>query len=177
MQFNFPICITIFRIILIPFFTLIFYFPFDSCKLVSAIIFLIASITDWIDGFLARKLKQTTKFGKFLDPVADKIVVIISLIIIIEHFHIWFITFPASIIIVREIIISALREWMAKIGKSKKVSVSLIGKIKTFIQMLSLFSLLWEPNVFIKIMGIIILYIASIITLFSMINYFKLAYK
>lgn len=173
MQFNIPTLITIFRIILIPFFILTFY-----CNtLASAIIFIIAAITDYIDGFLARKLKKITIFGAFLDPVADKIMIVISLILIIEDFHIWWITFPSSTMIIREIIVSALREWMAKIGQSKKVSVSFIGKIKTTIQIVSVFSLLWKPNLIVEVIGIITLYTATVITYWSMMYYFKSAIK
>lgn len=172
MIFNIPTWISLLRIMLIPFFLISFYYPCLYKNLISAVIFITASITDLIDGFLARKLKQTTHFGAFIDPVADKIIIVISLILIIEYFHVWWITIPGVIIITREIIISALREWMAKINKSTKISVSWIGKIKTTIQMLAIFSLLWRPNSIIEFLGIIFLYISLFFTCWSMLNYF-----
>lgn len=111
-----------------------------------ALIFIFAAITDWLDGFLARRWKQTTRFGAFLDPVADKVMVAMALVLVAEHFHSWWITLPAATMIAREIIISALREWMAEIGKRSSVAVSWIGKVKTTAQMLALFALLWRPN-------------------------------
>lgn len=180
MLFNTPTCITLFRIILIPLFLLIFYIPIFSSywhNLTNAIIFIIAAITDWIDGFLARKMQKITNFGAFLDPVADKMIIVISLIVIIENFHIWWVTLPSLIMIIREIIISALREWMAQIGYGKIIKVSFIGKIKTTTQMLSIFFLLCKLNFLIEIIGIIMLYISSIFTCWSMLNYLYLSMK
>lgn len=173
MLFNIPTLITIFRIILVPFFISTFYWN----TLISTFIFIIAAITDYIDGFLARKLKKTTIFGAFLDPVADKIMIIIALILITEQFHIWWITIPSSIMIIREIIILALREWMSKIGKSKTVSVSWIGKIKTTIQIFSIILLLCKPNKTFEIIGIIMLYTALMMTYCSLLLYFKTSLK
>lgn len=171
MKVNIPTWVTVFRIVLIPFFFLAFYAPLNKKSLICVIIFVIAAITDWIDGFLARRWKQTTPFGAFLDPVVDKTMVVMALIMVVEHFHIYFITLPASIMILREIAISALREWMAECGKRSSVSVCLIGKIKTTAQMISLVALLWHPNTFIEWIGITTLYIAVIFTFWSMFLY------
>lgn len=132
------------------------------------LIFAIASITDWFDGYLARKWNQSTRFGAFLDPVADKVMVIAALSLIIEHYHNLWITLPAIIISSREIIISALREWMAKINASQKVAVTWLGKVKTTTQMLSLGGLLWRQSLTMEILAGILLYLAVILTVWSM---------
>lgn len=173
MQLNIPIYLTLFRVVLIPFFVLAFYLP-SSFKLgptICAAIFVVAAITDWFDGFLARRWKQTTRFGAFLDPVADKVMVATALVLVAEHYHEWWITLPAATMIAREIIISALREWMAEIGKRSNVAVSWIGKVKTASQMIALVGLLWRPHNVIEILGVIALYIATILTFWSMFQY------
>ncbi|XKM14317.1 CDP-diacylglycerol--glycerol-3-phosphate 3-phosphatidyltransferase [Orbaceae bacterium ac157xtp] len=171
MKFNVPIYLTLFRVVLIPFFVLAYYIPGEWSTFFTALFFLIAAITDWFDGFLARKLGQTTRFGAFLDPVADKIMVTIALVLITEHYDAWFITIPSIIMISREIIISALREWMAEIGKRKSVAVSIIGKIKTVAQMTALTWLLWRPCDLVIYAGLIALYIAVVLTVWSMFQY------
>ncbi|WP_241572069.1 CDP-diacylglycerol--glycerol-3-phosphate 3-phosphatidyltransferase [Rosenbergiella nectarea] len=173
MQFTIPTYLTFFRVILIPFFVLTFYLPFSWGPTVTALLFVIAAVTDWFDGFLARRLKQTTAFGAFLDPVADKVLVAIALVLVTEHFHSWWITLPAATMIAREIIISALREWMAEIGKRSSVAVSWIGKFKTSAQMFALLALLWRPSEALTIVGIIALYVAAILTFWSMFQYLK----
>lgn len=177
MLFNIPIFITLLRIFLIPFLVFAFYLPFNWAPFFCAVLFSTAAITDCFDGYLARRWKQTTYFGAFLDPVADKIMVAMSLVLIAEHFHAWWITLPSSIIIIREIMISALREWMAKTGKHRILAVSKISKIKTIIQMMALFALLWRPDQFIEKCGIITLYIAAGLTFWSMLKYFQAASK
>lgn len=156
-----------------PCFAVLFYLPVYWAPTVCACIFFIAAVTDWCDGFLARRWKQITKFGKFLDPVADKIVLITALILISEHFHVWWVTLPVSSMIIREIIISALREWVALISKyrSNVSSVSWIGKIKTCVQMLSVLALLWRPDEWIIIIGIMALYVSVFLTFWSMYCY------
>ena len=171
MQLNIPTSLTLFRVVLIPFFVLAFYLPFNWAPLATAAIFIVAAITDWFDGFLARRWKQTTRFGAFLDPVADKVMVAIALVLVAEYFHSWWITLPAATMIAREIIISALREWMAEIGKRSSVAVSWIGKVKTTAQMLSLFALLWRPNATVEAIGVVALYIAAVLTFWSMFQY------
>ncbi|QHM70549.1 CDP-diacylglycerol--glycerol-3-phosphate 3-phosphatidyltransferase [Mixta intestinalis] len=175
MQLNIPTWLTLFRVVLIPFFVLAFYLPFKWGPMVCAIIFVIAAITDWFDGFLARRWKQSTRFGAFLDPVADKVMVAMALVLVAEQFHAWWITLPAATMIAREIIISALREWMAEIGKRSSVAVSWIGKVKTTAQMLALVALLWHPNQLISAIGVGALYIAAVLTFWSMFQYLNAA--
>ncbi|MGC6386459.1 CDP-diacylglycerol--glycerol-3-phosphate 3-phosphatidyltransferase [Ewingella sp. S1.OA.A_B6] len=175
MQFNIPTCLTLFRVVLIPFFVLAFYLPYAWAPTACALIFVFAAITDWFDGYLARRWKQTTRFGAFLDPVADKVLVAIALVLVAEHFHAWWITLPAATMIAREIIISALREWMAEIGKRSSVAVSWIGKVKTTAQMLSLVALLWRPDAAVIWAGVGALYIAAVLTFWSMFQYLNAA--
>ncbi len=175
MKLNFPTFLTLFRVVLIPFFIIAFYLPTDWAPFVATAIFFIASITDWFDGYLARKWKQTTRFGAFLDPVADKVIVAAALVLVVEYYHVFWITIPAIIMISREIIISALREWMAEIGSRTTVAVSWIGKVKTTAQMLALGGLLWRYNPAMEILAIILLYVAAILTIWSMLQYLKAA--
>ena len=137
--------LTLLRIILIPLFVVIFYLPVPWAHLACAVIFAVAAITDWLDGFVARKYNQSTAFGAFLDPVADKLMVAISLLLLvsIHHDSAWFVA-AAAIIVGREIVISALREWMAELGQSSSVAVSFIGKIKTTLQMIAILVLLMD---------------------------------
>lgn len=132
-------------------------------------------MTDWFDGYLARRLKQTTRFGAFLDPVADKVMVATALVLVTEYYHVWWVTLPAATMIAREIIISALREWMAEIGKRSSVAVSWIGKVKTTAQMMALVGLLWRPDIYITVAGIVALYIAAVLTFWSMFQYLSAA--
>lgn len=171
MRMNIPTLLTLFRVILIPFFVLAFYLPFSWGPSLCTVIFIIAAVTDWCDGFLARRLKQTTRFGAFLDPVADKVMVATALVLVTEYYNVWWVTLPAATMIAREIIISALREWMAEIGKRSSVAVSWIGKVKTTAQMLALLALLWHPDSYTMWVGILALYIATILTFWSMFQY------
>ncbi|AIA71691.1 CDP-diacylglycerol--glycerol-3-phosphate 3-phosphatidyltransferase [Pectobacterium atrosepticum SCRI1043] len=175
MQFNIPTLLTLFRVALIPFFVLAFYLPFVWAPLLCALIFVFAAVTDWFDGFLARRWKQTTRFGAFLDPVADKVMVAVALVLVAEYYHSWWITLPAATMIAREIIISALREWMAEIGKRSSVAVSWIGKVKTTAQMMALFALLWRPERIVEGIGVAALYIAAVLTFWSMFQYLNAA--
>ncbi len=174
-----PTLLTYLRILLIPVFVLIFFLPFGWVNDVTTIIFAIAAITDWLDGYLARKLNQMSRFGAFLDPVADKLIVGAALILLVQaHPNPW-ITIATVVIIGREIAISALREWMAEIGESAQVAVSNVGKWKTTAQMVALFMLLYnEPllGVSMYMLGMIFLYIAVILTLWSMVIYLKAAW-
>ncbi|AFA41285.1 phosphatidylglycerophosphate synthetase [Wigglesworthia glossinidia endosymbiont of Glossina morsitans morsitans (Yale colony)] len=177
MRLNIPTYLTLFRLSIIPLFIIVFYLPCKDASLYSAIIFILAALTDWFDGFLARRLNQTTCFGAFLDPVADKIIVVIGLILIIEYFHSFWITLPSSIMITREIIIASLREWMAELGKNNMLAVSVLGKLKTGIQMLAIFALLWKETYSIIIIGILALYTAAILAFWSMLKYFYIAWR
>ncbi|KEA51528.1 MULTISPECIES: CDP-diacylglycerol--glycerol-3-phosphate 3-phosphatidyltransferase [Mangrovibacter] len=175
MRFNIPTLLTLFRVILIPFFVLAFYLPFQWAPFLCAFIFCLAAVTDWFDGFLARRWNQSTRFGAFLDPVADKVMVATALVLVAEYYHCWWVTLPAATMIAREIIISALREWMAEIGKRSSVAVSWVGKVKTTAQMLALIGMLWRPNVWIEYTGIGLLFIATILTFWSMFQYLDAA--
>ena len=177
MKINLPILLTIFRVILIPFFILAYYLLDEWSAFFTALIFMVAAFTDVFDGYLARRLKQTTRFGAFLDPLADKLMGAIALILVTEHYASWWISIPAIIILSREMLISALREWMAQIGKRDNVAVSGMGKIKTISQMTALTWLLWRPNDIVIIAGIVVLYISVILTLWSMFEYLWAARK
>lgn len=175
MPINIPNAITLFRILLIPVFIVMYYWADFSWKhqLLTALFFL-AGVSDWVDGYLARKLGQQSAFGEFLDPVADKLTVSIVLILILSTHPGLLLALPTMVIIGREILISALREWMANIGKNKKVSVSFIGKVKTFAQLWAIGFLLYEKpigNIPVMTIGHILLYLAAILTLWSMLVY------
>jgi CDP-diacylglycerol--glycerol-3-phosphate 3-phosphatidyltransferase len=171
--------ITLLRLVLIPIFVIVFYLPFNWSYFVSAIIFALAGITDWLDGYLARKLNQTTSFGAFLDPVADKLMVVVALVLLVGNPHLLYIAIPAAIIIGRELVISALREWMAEIGKRTSVAVTYISKIKTTFQILAIIALLagnpQHPGLLIY-GGYIMLYTAAILTIWTMCVYMKVAW-
>ncbi|MCY4177256.1 MAG: CDP-diacylglycerol--glycerol-3-phosphate 3-phosphatidyltransferase [Endozoicomonadaceae bacterium] len=178
-KFNIPNTLTFIRMILIPVIVIVFYLPWGKAYYLCAFIFFMACITDWLDGLLARKLGQMTQFGAFIDPVADKLVVAASLSMLIEGYHTVWITIPAMIIIGREIVISALREWMAEVGKSSNVAVNMIGKIKTLLQMAAILILFLSFPHFnwFTIVGIVALYIAGILTIWSMCLYLGIAFK
>lgn len=177
---NIPIIFTASRVLLIPFVVLAFYIP-GYGHFISALLFVIAALTDWVDGYLARSLKQVTKLGAFLDPVADKLLVAISLVIVVGEFGSIYFAIPAAIIISREILISALREWMAEVGKRASVAVNQIAKIKTAVQMTAIaILLLYRPEIspfYLKFLGLVLLYVAAVLTLWSMIVYLKAAWQ
>jgi len=171
---NIPNILTLLRISLIPLLVLVFYLPFYGHHLFTAGIFAIAAATDWLDGYLARKLKQVSSLGEFLDPVADKLIVAVALVLIVQAYSSPLITIPAAIIVGREIVISALREWMAEIGKRQKVAVSYIGKFKTAGQMISIIILLSQVTTkdsYFAITGYVFIYFSAILTLWSMVIY------
>ena len=176
---NIPNFLTLTRIVLVPFLVIIFYLPFEWSCLACAGIFAFAAATDWFDGYLARRLNQTTPFGAFFDPVADKIMVATALCLLIDEFRAFWVTVPALIIIGREIVISALREWMAELGKRTSVAVSMIGKAKTMAQMAAITLLLLSPvpvDSWIGFYGVLLLYLSAILTLWSMYVYLKTAW-
>ena len=180
MSLNIPNTLTVSRIILIPVLVLVFYWPFENHKIVAAAIFGLAAITDWFDGYLARKLAQMTEFGAFLDPVADKLMVAVALVLLVEQHDTIIFTLAACVIIGREIVISALREWMAELGEHASVAVNYIGKVKTTFQMIAIAALLaLSPNSETWMLGLayIVLYAAAILTLWSMVVYLKAAWK
>ena len=180
-----PNIITLSRIGLIPVFVGLFYLqpnylegePLAWINNSLVAIFVLISSTDFLDGLLARKLNQISDLGAFLDPVADKLMVCTALILLTDYYHTWFITIPSIIIISREILVSALREWMGEIGKRANISVSWIGKSKTFMQMISILFLLYQQSLFmfsnkdIYTIGLVLLFSATILTLWSGFNY------
>lgn len=191
MTCNVPTMLTWLRILLIPVFVGVFYLPIDPQKLgaipahwvniTATSIFAIAAITDWLDGYLARRLNQTSAFGAFLDPVADKLMVAAALIVLVEFERVG--AMIALIIIGREIAISALREWMAGEGQRSSVGVAMIGKIKTAVQMVAILFLLYWDNIQVtgvgmlhtKVFGQVLIALAAFLTLLSMAYYLKAA--
>lgn len=173
-----PNILTILRILLIPIFVIIFYLPFSWAHFMTGVVFALASFTDWLDGYLARKWGQTSPFGAFLDPVADKLAVSTALLLLVGHKDLDFITLPAIVIVGREIVISALREWMAEVGKRTSMAVSFVGKFKTTIQMVALGLLLaFSPETsWLGFIGFVLLYLAAILTIWSMVVYLKIAW-
>lgn len=182
MPFNLPIFLTWLRIVLIPLMVAVYYVPepwihATGRDLAATLIFVVAAATDWLDGYLARRWNETSAFGAFLDPVADKLMVAAALIILVWLDRVDAIF--AIIIIGREITISALREWMAQIGARKSVAVSMIGKIKTMAQMISIPLLLYYApinNFDTRLFGTGLMVIAAILTLWSMIYYLRMAW-
>jgi len=181
MYFNVPIALTWLRIILIPLFVGVYYFPDSWLTMfwknwLAMSTFAVAAITDWADGWLARRWGQTSAFGAFLDPVADKLMILAALIVLVwlGRADAWL----SMIIIGREIAISALREWMAQLGKSKSVAVAFIGKVKTVAQITAIIALLLDTSFlpsFTPVLGTVALWVAAILTLWSMLHYLRLA--
>ncbi|EPJ88204.1 CDP-diacylglycerol--glycerol-3-phosphate 3-phosphatidyltransferase [Pseudomonas syringae] len=175
---NIPNLITVLRVLLIPIFILLFYLPYHWSYMAASSVFAFAAATDWLDGYLARRLEQSTPFGAFLDPVADKLMVAVALVLLVQaHANLW-LTLPAAVIIGREIVISALREWMAELGARAQVAVSNLGKWKTAAQMLALVILLANPPAFTfwVIVGYVLLLLAAGLTLWSMVQYMRAAW-
>lgn len=176
-MWNIPNLLTLFRILLIPVFVFCFYSTHEHARFLAAFVFWLAAITDALDGYLARKLQQSTPFGAFLDPVADKAMVAAALVLIAVDMQTLWVTIPAFVMISREIIISGLREWMAGIGKSAQVKVSNMGKYKTAAQMLALIGLIWQPIQWLTDLGMALLFIATVLTVWSMVEYLRAAWR
>mgnify|MGYP001815562298 FL=1 len=180
MPINIPNTLTILRILLIPILVIVFYAPFENHLLVAAGIFAAAAVTDWFDGYLARRLGQMTAFGAFLDPVADKLMVAIALVLLVERHDTLLFTLAACVIIGREIVISALREWMAELGRRTSVAVSYIGKVKTAFQMVAITGLLAinpaTDESWLLALCYLVLYAAAVLTLWSMVVYLRAAW-
>lgn len=178
MFWTLPTGLTWARILAIPLIVAVFYIslPPRIANLVAALMFILFALTDWLDGFLARRLKQTSAFGAFLDPVADKFLVCACLLVLVHLRRID--VFVALIIVGREIAISALREWMAKIGASRSVAVHMLGKVKTATQMIAIPMLLYNDVVFgvdMHYWGVWLIWIAAMLTVWSMIYYLRRA--
>ena len=179
MQVTLPTLVTLFRVALIPLFVLVFYLPFSWANIAATAIFAIASFSDWVDGNLARSMQLESSFGAFLDPVADKLMVVVIIILLVEANPSIYITLPSVVIVAREISVSALREWMAQLGSSTTVKVSFIGKAKTVSQMFALgFMIFAEPFMGLPIfeIGLAIYYVAAILTIISMAIYLRAAW-
>ena len=183
-----PNQITMFRIVLIPVFVIVFYLPISWNHFGAFAVFWLASISDALDGYLARKMNLSSAFGAFIDPVADKLMVVCALAMLIEDYQHWLVTIPAAIMISREIFISALREFMSSKGCRNVIAVSNLGKWKTAAQMLGIMGLIWQPdydiplilfylpNEVINYAAYIFYTMATILTIWSMVEYFKAAW-
>jgi CDP-diacylglycerol--glycerol-3-phosphate 3-phosphatidyltransferase len=182
MPVNLPNLVTLLRIVLIPLIVAVFYLPdawlsYEGKNIAATGTFIVAAISDWLDGYLARKLNQMSAFGAFFDPVADKLVVVGALIVLLTLGRVDMVV--GLIIIGREIAISALREWMAQIGQARSVAVALIGKLKTVLQMVAIPLLLFEDPLFGLVdchaLGTVLIYVAAVLTVVSMLYYLRRA--
>ncbi|AWL11733.1 CDP-diacylglycerol--glycerol-3-phosphate 3-phosphatidyltransferase [Saliniradius amylolyticus] len=178
-----PNILTLLRVLLVPVFVVVYFLDWRWAHQAGAFIFWFAAITDWFDGYLARRLGQFTPFGAFLDPVADKLIVGAALIMVAHTYDSLWVTIPAILLMSRELFISALREWMAESGQKEMVKVSFIGKAKTMAQMLALIGLLSELETFMGVtiywvtLGHILLWLATALSVWSMAIYLMAAWK
>jgi CDP-diacylglycerol---glycerol-3-phosphate 3-phosphatidyltransferase len=167
------------RIVAIPLVVVLFFLPYEWSGIAAGLTFAAAGITDSLDGYYARKYGLNTPLGEFLDPVADKLIVAVALVLIVSRNPTWWMTITAAVIIGREIAISALREWMAEIGARRKVAVSALGKFKTILQVVGLSMLLYRENIlFLPIyeLGVVLTVLAAVLTLWSMVAYLRAAW-
>jgi len=186
MRINLPTWLTLFRVALLPVMVAVFYLPFPGHNITAAIVFVLAAITDWLDGYLARRMNLTSAFGAFLDPVADKLMVAVTLFLLVESdpttgWSSILLALTSAVIVGREISISALREWMAEIGMSATVKVALVGKLKTVMQMVALVVLIVQHEkeataLRIYHIGEGLLVIAGILTIWSGVYYLRAAW-
>ena len=179
MPFNVPNAVTAFRILVIPLVVLVFYLPIDWARPASGVLFGLAGVTDWLDGYLARRLNQTSAFGAFLDPVADKLMVSTALVLLVQSDPNLLLTMVAVVIIGREIAVSALREWMSALGEGAQVAVTYFAKWKTTLQIFGISFMLYEYPQFgwpIYGIGMSLLLAAVVLTLWSMFDYLKAAW-
>lgn len=178
-MFNLPNILSLLRILLIPVLVVLYFLPQPSAPEWAAAVFVIAAVTDWFDGYLARRWNQTSPFGAFIDPVADKLIVVVALIMILFKSNDWYILIPVILIISRELTVSALREWMAELGQRNVVKVSQMGKWKTTFQMIAISCLIFYKPLFglpVFEIGVALLYVAAWLTLLSMYNYLQAAW-
>jgi CDP-diacylglycerol--glycerol-3-phosphate 3-phosphatidyltransferase len=176
---NLPNLLTLSRIFLIPIFVVVYIIPGSQTYLLAALLFGLAAFTDWLDGYLARRLNQATPFGAFLDPVADKLIVVAALSVLIGHHNSLWLTLPGLIIIGREIVISALREWMAEMNRRGVVAVTWFARVKTTVQMIAIVILIANPPNLERpwvLIGYSLLYVAATMTLISMWLYLQAAW-
>jgi len=178
-MWNIPNILTLVRIALIPVFVVVFYLPVPWARPACAVVFTTAALTDLLDGWLARRWGQTSPLGAFLDPVADKLMVGVALVLLVEAEPSMLLALPAAVIIGREITVSALREWMAEVGARAKVAVSMAGKLKTTAQMVAIVLLILGEHAFglpVHTIGLVLLYVAALLTLWSMYLYLRTAW-
>lgn len=176
---NVPNVFTLLRVALIPLLVVVHYLPFHSAGLWAAGIFVLGAVTDWLDGYLARRLGQTSAFGRFLDPVADKLLVACALVLVVQAHPHPALAVPALVIIAREVAVSALREWMAEVGQGLRLAVTRVAKYKTAVQMLAITLLLMAGTsgpVVAYPLGVALLYVAVALTLWSMGAYLRAAW-
>ena len=176
---NLPNALTLARILLIPVFVVVFFLPAEGARAAAALLFGAAACTDWLDGYLARRLNQTSRFGAFLDPVADKLMVCTVLVLLVQADPRVLLAVPALVIIGRELAVSALREFMAEIGQRTTVAVATLGKIKTVAQMGALLLMLYRQDmgpIPVYWIGTVLLYVATVLTIWSMVVYLRVAW-
>lgn len=180
MPMNLATVLTLGRIVMIPVLVLLFYAPWTWTHKAASMVFMVAALTDWLDGWVARRFDQASSFGAFLDPVADKLMVAVALVLVLQRDpHSW-LAIVCAVIIGREISISALREWMAELGKRAMVRVGSLGKVKTIVQMVALTMLLWRDNLWgipIYAIGLVLLVAAAVLTLWSAAEYLRAAWR
>ena len=179
MKLTIPTLLTLFRILLIPVLVVVFYLPGEWTNFAATFVFVLGALTDWADGWIARRWNQYSAFGAFLDPVADKLAVTVALLLIVEVHHTHLMTLLAAVIIGREIAISALREWMAEVGHGRKVKVAWLGKLKTIVQMVAISFLLYRSDLLglpVFRIGEALLCVAAVLTLVSGYGYLRAAW-
>ncbi|HEX7326331.1 MAG TPA: CDP-diacylglycerol--glycerol-3-phosphate 3-phosphatidyltransferase [Rhodanobacteraceae bacterium] len=188
MRINLPTWLTLFRVFLLPVMVVVFYahnlipaIPPYAANVATVVVFALASITDWLDGWIARHFHMESAFGAFLDPVADKLMIAVTLFLLVQSHHTWLLAVTSAIIVGREISVSALREWMAFVGERALVKVKWIGKFKTVMQIVAILILLWERNkeaTFLRgwYVGEVLLVIAGILTIWSGLAYMRAAW-
>ncbi|MFO1505952.1 MAG: CDP-diacylglycerol--glycerol-3-phosphate 3-phosphatidyltransferase [Lysobacterales bacterium] len=179
MRITLPTMLTLFRIALLPVMVIVFYAGFRGANVTAAAIFLLAAVTDWLDGWIARRYRMTSAFGEFLDPVADKLMVAVTLFLLVQENHTPVLAVTSAIIVGREISISALREWMAEIGQRRTVRVAMIGKVKTVMQIIAIVVLLYQHDLEgLRLFhaGETLLIIAAVMTLWSGWYYLRAAW-
>jgi CDP-diacylglycerol--glycerol-3-phosphate 3-phosphatidyltransferase len=179
MRLTLPTLLTLFRIVLIPVMVLVFYAPFRGANIAASAIFIAAALTDWLDGWIARKYGLHSAFGEFLDPVADKLMVAVTLFLIVQDNPTVPLAMMSAVIVGREISISALREWMAEIGERARVRVAGVGKVKTIAQLISIVVLLYQKDldgVGLFHVGEVLLGVAAALTIWSAYVYLRAAW-
>lgn len=179
MRLTLPTILTLMRIMLLPVMVAVFYAPFPRASIAAAGVFILAAFTDWLDGWIARRFDMSSAFGAFLDPVADKLMVAVTLFLLVQKNPTPLLAVTAAVIVGREISISALREWMAEIGQRATVRVAMVGKVKTVMQIIALIVLLWQhdlPDLKLYRIGESLLVVAAVLTIWSALAYVRAAW-